>query len=121
VARSVVAFRVLPRRFGRLAFFGRRQVHAGAPGFGQADCDRLLGRACAVLAFAHVLDLLANELTGLRGGRFAFALVFRSALQCFFVGHECSPYRVAQHIARPVRSSRRLYNAPSMSPAAVNL
>src|SRR5438105_13144484 len=53
----------------------RRQVHSGAPSLRQPDGDRLLGGGGAVLAFAHVVHLLAHELAGLRARRLAGAAV----------------------------------------------
>src|SRR3989442_3670028 len=56
-----------------LALRGRRQRHAGAAGLRQADGDGLLRRTGAVLALAHVMDLLAHELPGLGAGTLALA------------------------------------------------
>ena len=50
---------------------GRRQFHARATRFRQADRNRLLRRPRSVLAFANVFDLFAHELAGLRSGRLA--------------------------------------------------
>src|SRR5690606_23044795 len=68
---------VLPRReiaLGRLACsarsaLGRRQRHTRAARLRQPDGDRLFRRACAVLAPANVVDLLAHELARRRRGR----------------------------------------------------
>src|SRR5262245_38157869 len=78
-------FRMTARlaRRGRRAPAGRRlralrgtaQLHTGAPRLRQPDCDRLLRRTRAVLAFADVMDLFAHELAGLRRGRLALPFV----------------------------------------------
>src|SRR5690349_10250090 len=80
-----------------LAFAGER--HAGTACLGESDGDRLLGRAGAVLAFADLVDLFANEFPrdgagGLTGARFS-----ARALECAFFGHEVSFRRVGA--ARP--------------------
>src|SRR2546429_2598629 len=54
-----------------LALAGER--HAGAARLRQADGDRLLGRAGAVLNLADVLDLLADELARDGAGGLTFA------------------------------------------------
>src|SRR5438067_1772834 len=87
----VFAARRVPRGLlaGRrgLSFAGRRQANAGAARLRQPNRDRLLGIACAVLTFAHMMHLFANEFAGLRGGRFSFALVLTRGLHCLFLGH----------------------------------
>jgi len=40
----------------------------------------------AVLAFANVLDLLANELAGLSAWRLSFALILADTFECFLSG-----------------------------------
>ena len=55
--------------------------------FGETNGDRLLWRADAVFALANVFHFFAHELTGLSAGRFAFALVFARAFNCFFFWH----------------------------------
>lgn len=40
-----------------------------------------------MLTFAHVLDLLADELAGLRARRLALTLVAPGSLQCLFLRH----------------------------------
>src|SRR5262245_21675391 len=65
----------------------RTERHASTPGFRQADRDRLLGRASAMFAFAHVMDFLANELTGLRPGRFALTSIAVGAFDRGFLRH----------------------------------
>ena len=69
--RLVTQLRV-PRR--------RREFHAGAARLGEPDGDGLLRGARAVLALAHVVNLLAHELSRLRGRRLALGLVLASAL-----------------------------------------
>jgi hypothetical protein len=43
-----------------------------------------------VLAFAHVMNLFANEFPGLRGGRLAFASILAGAFDRLFLGHSPS-------------------------------
>src|SRR6185436_14449317 len=85
------ALRALSRLLGGLAFFRRRQFHAGATRLLQSDGDRLFRAPRAVLAFADVLDLLAHELAGLRGRRLALALVLSRPADGFFLRHGGSP------------------------------
>src|SRR5437660_150674 len=65
-----------------LAALGRlAELHAGAAGLGETDGDGLLRRARAVLAFADVVNLLADEFTGLRAGRLSGARLFSCAFE----------------------------------------
>src|ERR1700682_6544514 len=67
---------------------GRRfERHAGPPGLGKADGDRLLRGARAVLSLADVLDLLADELACRGRGLLAFAQVLLRPLHRFLLGH----------------------------------
>src|SRR5207253_8616997 len=61
LARLVVALRPPPGRLRGTSRARWAQGHARAPGLRQADRDRLLAGARAVLAPAYVLDLLAHE------------------------------------------------------------
>src|SRR6185369_16504983 len=87
LALPVVAGGVLAGRRRGGAGLGRPELHSGAAGLREADRDRLLGRAGAVLAFPDVLHLLADELAGLRARRLAFALVLLGALESFLLWH----------------------------------
>jgi hypothetical protein len=92
-------------------FAGRWKIDASLPRLRQADGNRLLRRACTVLAFANVLDLLANELTGLCGWRPARAFVVTSSPQC----------RLAWHVVAFTQVLRRPFTvilvSPRVSPA----
>ena len=55
-----------PGRRRSLSSPWRPQLHTGAPGLRQADCDRLLGRPGPVLALAYMVNLFAHELARLR-------------------------------------------------------
>src|ERR1700677_1289710 len=68
-------FRTLARPPAGLPSRWRWQVDARASCLGKPDGDRLLGRACAVLAVADFVDLFPNELAGLGGRGFAHPLV----------------------------------------------
>src|SRR5205085_1470708 len=66
--------RTLARR--RLRALRRRsELHPGAARFAQADGDRLLRRARAMLAFTNVMHLLTDELPGLGRRPLAFAAI----------------------------------------------
>src|SRR5262249_15759088 len=65
LAPLVVAFRLPPRCLARSPP-RRPQLHSRPARLGQADGDGLLRGACAVLALAYVLHLLAHQLTRLR-------------------------------------------------------
>src|SRR2546421_6659555 len=78
----------------------RLEPHAGAPRLGQADGDRLLGRARAVLALPHVLDLLADELAGLRRRRLALPLRLMRSLDRLLLRHRPSPRDIDLAISR---------------------
>src|SRR6185295_15283998 len=76
------------RRLPARALRARRgKPHAGAAGLGQADRDRLLRRARAVLALAHVVYLLAHELARLRRGRLVFRFVAACGPQRLLLRH----------------------------------
>ncbi len=66
---------------------GRRQIYARTPGLGQPNGDRLLARACSVLACADMLHLLADELASLSGWRLPLLLVPTCSLQSLPVWH----------------------------------
>jgi hypothetical protein len=53
----------------------------------------LLGRSSPVLSLAHVMDLLAHELSGLRRGRLAFPLVFPGFPQSIPLRASCPSFR----------------------------
>jgi hypothetical protein len=55
-----------------------------------------------VFTFANVFHFFAYELAGLSAGRFAFALVFARALNCFFFRHNkmVSPVAVGLDVAK---------------------
>src|SRR5438445_1338673 len=104
-----------PRRLARRARGTRlwRQINAGAARLRQSDRDRLLGRARAMFAFAHVLDFLAHEFAGLRRGRLSFALILARTGDGRLIGHDNSPHqyrgcnRYATKYVRRLRASHR--------------
>src|SRR5207244_11868854 len=61
--------------FGALSFARSRQIDAGAARLGQTDRNRLFRIACAMLTLTHMMHFLPYEFSGLRRGRFAFALI----------------------------------------------
>src|SRR5206468_5774865 len=74
-----------------LAFLGRGEGNAGSPRLRKADGDGLFRRPCAMLAAADLVDLLANELTSLSGGRLALALGLAGFLDGSFLRHVALP------------------------------
>src|SRR5205085_1989447 len=82
-----VALRLLARALRRAPLLRRREVHPRAPRLREADRDRLLRRARAVLAATYVLDLLAHVLARLRGRSVSAALVLRRSLARRLPGH----------------------------------
>src|SRR5690348_13789702 len=90
VAAGVGALGARAGLFRCLPFSRRRQIDAGPTRLGQPDGDRLLGRSRAVLSFANVMHLLADEFTRLRRRRLAFALVLSCSFDGFFVWHVAS-------------------------------
>jgi hypothetical protein len=66
--------------FRCFALLGWRQLYPSPPGLGQTDRDSLLGRASSMLAFADMLDLFADEFSGLRRWSLPLALVLLSTL-----------------------------------------
>src|SRR5581483_3909492 len=82
-----IALGLSARPVGCTASLRRRQFHAGAARFREANRDGLLWRSCAVLAFANVLHLFANKFTCLCTGGFAFARIFASALDGLLFWH----------------------------------
>src|SRR5437867_1695013 len=76
-----------PRLFRRGTLLRRRQVDPRLPRLGQADRDRLLRGAGAVLALADVVHLLADEFPRLRRGRLALPLVLLGPLDRFLLRH----------------------------------
>jgi hypothetical protein len=70
-----------------LAAFRRRQFYSRPPRFRETNGDRLLWRSGAVFAFPNVFHFFADKLASLSARRFAFALVFVRAFNCFFFRH----------------------------------
>jgi hypothetical protein len=107
MAASVGTLRALPRFRRRCAFARRLQINARASCLREPDRNGLLRRARAMLAFADMVDLLANELACLRAGSFAFASIATRPLQRSFLRHVLSPQRRPQwafeHDASAVR------------------
>ena len=83
----IVAGGALASSLRGLASARRRQLHARAARLGQTDCNRLPGRARSVLALADVIQLLLDELSRLRAGSLALALVPPRPLYCLFLWH----------------------------------
>src|SRR5205823_14919481 len=94
----------------------RRQLHPGATRLREADRDRLLRRARAVLPLADVVHLLLDELARLRAGRLALALVLVRGLQRLLLGHGRLLSRVKTQQERcPTRSERACRERQSRS------
>src|SRR5919108_3615203 len=87
LAVTVSMLRAAPGLLRSFALFRRRQLHAGATGLGKPDRDRLFRRTGAVFARADVFHRLADEFTGLSGGRFPLALVLPSSFDGLLLRH----------------------------------
>src|SRR5439155_16550641 len=112
LARFPRALRAAAGLFRNRARFGWRELHPRPAGLRQADRDRLLGRASAMLAFANVLNFLAHEFAGLRGRRLAFALVLPCAFQCLLFRHDDSPAKMTmESMQRTCRAAQMLVPA----------
>src|ERR1700685_1402589 len=83
----IVAFGPGFRFFRDSTFLGRGQFHPRAPGFGKTDCDGLLRRTGAMLAFPNMVHLFAYDLAGLRAGRFRFPRILTRTSHGLFFGH----------------------------------
>ena len=87
-ALGEIPLRRSPRTRRRVTLLRRWQSHSGPASLRQPDRNRLLGRACAVLSFADVMDLFANELTRLGRRGFSFALALPGSLDRLSLRHE---------------------------------
>jgi hypothetical protein len=83
------------------AALGRRELDAGSTGLRQTDGDCLFRGSRAMFAFADVLDLFADELSGLRRWRFAFARILARALEGFSLRQGCTSFDGGMHNLRP--------------------
>src|SRR5207248_11622917 len=83
------------RRGGRPPLRRGGRPGAGPRRLGRPDGDGLLGRARTVLALAHVMDLLAHELAGLRGGTLALAAVASGPFERSLLRHGPPPAALA--------------------------
>jgi hypothetical protein len=66
----------------------RAETHAGPAGLREPDGDRLLRRSRPVLALADVMDLLADELSGLGRRRLSFPPSPSCSPQRLLLGHD---------------------------------
>src|SRR5579859_4050745 len=73
--------------FRRLALLGRPKRHSRPARLGETDRDRLLRRACPVLAATDLVDFLLHELASLGARRFAFAPILACLLDRLFARH----------------------------------
>lgn len=95
----------------------RRQRYAGSARFGKPYRDRLPGRARAVFAATHVLDLLVHELSGGRGWTFSLPQIAPGAIGGAFGWHDGS-FLVKQ---RRATRARKTPVAPDSANAAQSL
>jgi hypothetical protein len=80
--------------------FWRTEIHCGTPGLGPSDRHRLLQRSCSVLAFAHVMKLLAHKFSGLSCWRFPWFFIALRSFPCFLPRHVCSFLMRARRLAK---------------------
>jgi hypothetical protein len=73
----------------------RRQFHPRAPRLREPDGDRLLRRPGAMFAFANMVHLLANELSGLRAGSLSFTRVLSRSIDGSFFRHDAHSRAIA--------------------------
>jgi hypothetical protein len=92
-----VAFGLLARSSTGLTGFGGGQLDASAPGLRKTDGNRLLRGSSAMLAFANVLHLFPDELSRLRGWRFAFSRILTRALDGPLFRHDGLPRKASLH------------------------
>jgi hypothetical protein len=90
LAFFVIAFGAFASLLGGSASSRRGQFDASASRLGKADGDGLFARARAMVAFADVMYLFANEFARLRGRSFAFPFVFCDAFHRFSFWHNRS-------------------------------
>src|ERR1700675_1832138 len=91
LCETAIASRLAADLFRGFTGLGHLERPARAPLFAQADRDGLFRFLRAVLAFADVMDLLADEFALLGAGGLAFSAVLPRALQDFLFGHGGSP------------------------------
>src|SRR5579862_8069747 len=82
-----IALSLRPRPGGCLAFLRRRQLHASAARLREANGDGLRGGASAMLSFADMIHLFANEFSRLRARRLPFSCVLSCPFNCVFLRH----------------------------------
>jgi hypothetical protein len=88
----------------------RRQFYSSTPSLRQSNGDRLLWRSGAVFTFPDVFHFFAHKLARLSRRRFAFALVFSRAFQCFLFGHikSVSPLAISLDVEDCVKPQQPL-------------
>ena len=101
-ARRSPLSRASPSTSSRLR---RPELHAGAPRLRKADRDGLLRRARAVLAFADVMDLFADELARLRARRLPGPLVLPGSSGFLDRACDMPPLRAARGASRMPRGT----------------
>lgn len=83
----IIAGCFFPGVGGCLPVLGCLQFDACASGFREADGDCLLRRSGPMFPFANMMHLLPHKLPSLCAGRFAFACIFVSSFDRFFLRH----------------------------------
>jgi hypothetical protein len=68
-----------------------RQLHAGAPRLRKPDSDSLFRVGGAMLSFANVVHLFADEFAGLSARRFTFFFVSLRSFNDFLFWHDMLP------------------------------
>src|SRR5437867_8358065 len=81
------------RPFRSRSLLRRWKFHSSASRLGKANRYRLFSRSRAVLSFADMVHLLANELTRLGRGRLTLAFIALGSFYRFFFWHRSFPFR----------------------------
>ena len=119
----VIALRRAARTRLDLPLLWRPQRNTGAARLGQAYCDRLPGRARAVLALTDVLDFLAYEFAGRGGGTLPLPEVAPGPLRGAFrwhVGSSAGGRTAIQHRSKKDARCSELSRPGAVAPAARN-
>ena len=80
LSRFIFALSAFSRAFFGPALFRWRQGDAGAPGFAQANRNRLLWGPCSMFSFADMFNLFVDKFSSCRRWRFALLKISFSAV-----------------------------------------
>jgi hypothetical protein len=101
-----IAFGLFARPRTGLTSFGRRQWNTRASRLRKTNGNRLSCGSSAMFAFSNMLHLFPDELSSLRGWRFAVARVPPSTIECLWFRHDESSLSVKPCMNRTLRGGR---------------